>query len=366
MKICIIGGGISGLSSAILFAKKGHSVVLYEQSMFEKDLINNIPINISHNNLFILKNLGILEKVEDVSEKIYFFELQNFKGDGFLKHAVYDKKSFSLSLSYAVFKNILVEKAFQTKEIKINFGVFVPDLEIENLKLAYDLVVIAEGKMLDTINYSIIEKEVVSYYLAVEDKYGSKNYKSAFLAASGNLLIKSPIGIVGGKRMICFNWVEFKENKVLSKKEFVKMISNYSGSVFLEKLKESEINSINEKSYQIKKMIIDNSVYIGYSAFNIKQLNNTSINTSLKDASYLSEISGGINGLENDLKEFEKKRIETRQMKIKNLNLFNLKTGVGKYRFAWLYLLLNGYVHPLFFRNRKSKFVDKLMSGELD
>jgi 2-polyprenyl-6-methoxyphenol hydroxylase-like FAD-dependent oxidoreductase len=365
MKVCIIGGGISGLSSAILFAKNGHSVTLYEQSMFEKDMVNNVPISIAYDSFIILKNLGILESVIEVSEKIYFFELKNFKGYGFLKHSIYDKKSFSLSVSYAVLKNILVEKSLKTKEIKINFGVFVPKLEIEKLKLEYDLVIIAEGKIIEGVNYCMLGKDVISSCLVIDDKYGSQNYKSAILDIHGNILIKSSIGIINGKRMICFNWVDFK-NKFISKEDFIKLISNYIGSGFLEKLKESEMNSVIEKSYQIKEMVVDNSVYIGYSAFNINQLNNTSINTSFKDAFILSEIIGEGIKIKEGLKEFEEKRIEKRNIKINNIRLFNFKNGIGKDKLAWLYLILNGYLRPLFLRKRKSKIVNDLISGKLD
>ena len=211
----------------------------------------------------------------------------------------------------------------------------------------------------------MLGKDVISSCLVIDDKYGSQNYKSAILDIHGNILIKSSIGIINGKRMICFNWVDFK-NKFISKEDFIKLISNYIGSGFLEKLKESEMNSVIEKSYQIKEMVVDNSVYIGYSAFNINQLNNTSINTSFKDAFILSEIIGEGIKIKEGLKEFEEKRIEKRNIKINNIRLFNFKNGIGKDKLAWLYLILNGYLRPLFLRKRKSKIVNDLISGKLD
>ncbi len=162
MKICILGGGIGGLSAAIFLKEVGYDVIVYERSLTNHYM--GAGIVCWPNASFILEELGVLKEVERVSGAIHRMNRYSKEGDQLGSLEIDDLNKLmgfsSYSVLHADLSKVLINK-LNALEIPIYYDfkavdiikkdqgkvrvIFENGVEIDTEK--DDVIVGADGRM---------------------------------------------------------------------------------------------------------------------------------------------------------------------------------------------------------------------------
>ncbi|XP_076628692.1 kynurenine 3-monooxygenase cn isoform X2 [Colletes latitarsis] len=148
-RVAIVGGGLVGALAACFFAKKGHSVLVYEYRAdirVEDSRGQSIDLALSDRGREALRAVGLEEAVVD-RHGIAMHGRMIHNRDGTLKEIIYDsvKGNCIYSVSRRYLNVVLLNAAEKYPEVSLLFNKKLVDADLENGKL----------KILDTITEAI-------------------------------------------------------------------------------------------------------------------------------------------------------------------------------------------------------------------
>ncbi|WP_191967894.1 FAD-dependent monooxygenase [Rhizosphaericola mali] len=151
-KICIIGGGIAGLTMALVLKKLGISFQLFEKS--EAPNTRGAGILLANNAMQIYKNLGIGKEIllkGNIISKIHLTD-NKFHPNSIQDLAYFEKKynSYNISIHRSDLQNILVNNI---GEDNISYGKELDTIDINNKTIIfkdgsiinYDYIIASDG-----------------------------------------------------------------------------------------------------------------------------------------------------------------------------------------------------------------------------
>ena len=163
-KICIIGGGLTGLVTAIALSKLNYNIDLILGNRGH-NLNSNGTIAISQNNFDFLNKLKIFKSRQKVAwpcSKIKLYEQaksSNFS-DIFEFQYNYKKKVFYM-IENSIITKMMMKEIKKNKFIKVKNNLmiskisnssFLKSLKVNNKILKYDLIILCAGNNSDLVN----------------------------------------------------------------------------------------------------------------------------------------------------------------------------------------------------------------------
>ena len=173
-KICIIGGGLTGLVTAIALSKLNYNIDLILGNRGH-NLNSNGTIAISQNNFDFLNKLKIFKSRQKVAwpcSKIKLYEQaksSNFS-DIFEFQYNYKKKVFYM-IENSIITKMMMKEIKKNKFIKVKNNLmiskisnssFLKSLKVNNKILKYDLIILCAGNNSDLVN-NLFSKKLIKY-----------------------------------------------------------------------------------------------------------------------------------------------------------------------------------------------------------
>ena len=348
LEVAIIGAGISGLSSALLFNGLGFNVKVFEKNKSIKS--EGAGIQITSNGLFVLKKLGLdgqAIKAGLKPKKLCLFDENDFKSIGSLEILDRLKRRYGrsfITLRRSLLVRMLFEKV-KEKKIKVHLGSRALPLvkkDTEDVYISYkgkkiekDLIVIADG--VGSIWKKTIFREIKTRNIsqsAYRFLLSNKNLPAIFTKNNINLFLGKGRHFVtyptGNKGMINF---------VFCKRESGHMINHWKEKVtkqqFLNdfELKKALTNSLPDVKKIYRWPVVEsglpltlhkkNVVMVGDAAHGMLPYMAQGANKALEDS---LELANGIESfpinLKKGLNSYSKKRIK-RIYKLDRVSRFN-------------------------------------------
>jgi 2-octaprenyl-6-methoxyphenol hydroxylase len=371
-KICIIGGSLTGLTTAISLAKLNIDIDLIIGSNIDK-FKSNRTIGISENNYKFLENLNIAKSLKNISwastmMKLYaevkntnfleIFEINKVRKKNIM-HMISNEKIMQYMMKkIKKIKCISVHKNENIKKIE-NFG-SLKGIKLKKNFFKYNLIIICTGGNSDLVNNifnsELIKKSYSEVSLTTTLKHTAQNNNIArqiFLKDEILALLptsKSTTSVVWTVKKNCKeqNIKNFKKKIKLYTKKYLKNLS------FKQKIESKDLNFIIRKNYYKNRILL-----FGDALHVIHPFVGQGFNMVLRDLSGLQKIlsnklSLGLDIGNNDvLSEFSK------NTKPQNF-IFCLSTDVLKSFFStknkYLSYTRNGILKNL----NKNQFIKKI------
>lgn len=295
-KILIIGGGLGGLTAAILLARKGYEVSLFEKKKYPfhrvcgEYISNEVKDFLKRNDLF----------PEVQTSDIKHFIYSSTKGQ--LHQMPLDLGAFGVSRYY--FDDFLAKKASQLG-VDINDGTSITSLErtaagfhaltSKNEKISADLVIGAYGKNSNidrVLNRDFLNKESpyigVKYHIRTDfptDTIALHNFESGYCGISAIEDQKFNLCYLGERAVLkSYGNISEMEEAVLHKNPKLKEIFNNSEFLF------DQPEVINAFNFQPKSPVEDGVLMIGDAAGLITPLCGNGMALAFHSAKLLAEL----------------------------------------------------------------------------
>lgn len=148
MRIAIVGAGVAGMALAILAAKRGYQVTLYERANAVSSM--GAGVTLWPNAVFVLRQLGLeqqlLHSAGQPDSMCQFDSEGNALGTLYLGLLNQLSGFASLTILRSDLMRIL-SAALDALDVEVHFGYAITPQEIDRLQQQFDLVVGADGRM---------------------------------------------------------------------------------------------------------------------------------------------------------------------------------------------------------------------------
>jgi len=371
-KICIIGGSLTGLSTAISLAKLNVDIDLITGSNKQK-FKSNRTIAISENNYQFLKKLNIVKSLKKVSwastvMKLYaevknnnfseIFEINSAKNNNII-HMLSNEKIIHLMMNkIKKIKSISVYKNQNITQID-NLG-SLKSIKIKKTFFKYNLIIICTGGNSDLIknifNNDLIKKSYSEVSLTTTVKHAvQKNNIARQIFLKNEILALLPTS----KKTTSIVWTVKKNSKEKNSKIFKEKIKFYTKK-YLKNLKINQKIEAKNLNFIIRKKYYQNRILLFGDALHvIHPFVGQGFNMVLRDLSSLekllsSKLSLGLDIGNNDvLSEFSK------TVKPQNF-IFSIGTDVLKKFFSTKNKYFSYTRNELLKNLNKNQFIKKI------
>ena len=310
-KICIIGGGLTGLTTAIALSKLNIKIDLISASNNSANIKLNRTTAVSQSNYNFLKNLKITEslknefwpcshmKLYSKNEKEKLIEIFEMNKIGKQKEQIlymFNNEIFIKHLIKIIKKNKLITFKTQKKISKIiNTGILKSVKFYDENSHKYNLIIVCTGnnsKLLKNIFYSDSFEhgyDEVSITTMLKHNSCSNNIVRQIFLDDGILAL---LPIANTKTSIVFSinkkFVnEYKKNK----ENFFKNKIHYYAEYFLEKIKFNSKIEFNNLNFSIREKYFEDRVLLfGDVLHQVHPLAGQGFNMTLRDLVHLKKI----------------------------------------------------------------------------
>jgi len=355
-KICIIGDGLTGLTTAAILSKQNVSIDLYSGSQKKSKNLDNRTTAISENNFqYIKNNLGFVKtNIFWPCEKINLFFEDKKKIINFLNFNE-TKKNFMYIFQNKNLKNKLEQIVFSQKNIKLikkniqNIYYEDSSILVDKKKVYYDLVILSIGRL--SKFYSKIEggRSIKKNYEEVAVT-GIFKHNAKIKNPSQFFLKEGPLAVLPFKKNIfsavwSVNINYFKDNEQNLKKILIKRLKELLNIKKIENINGIQSFSIylNLKTKYFKKNIL----ILGDGLHSIHPIAGQGFNLVLRDIKKLTELmnrTSKLGLLFKDsflLKDFYESRKPENNLFGLGINLTNLFFKDNKYLSIFKRKILN-------------------------
>ena len=173
-KICIIGGGLTGLVTAIALSKLNYNIDLILGNLGH-NLNSNGTIAISQNNFDFLNKLKILKSRQKVvwpCSKIKLYEqAKSSNFSDIFEFQCNNKKKVFYMLENSIITKMMMKEIKKNRFIKVKNNLmiskifnssFLKSLKVDNKILKYDLIILCAGNNSDLVN-NLFSKKLIKY-----------------------------------------------------------------------------------------------------------------------------------------------------------------------------------------------------------
>jgi 2-polyprenyl-6-methoxyphenol hydroxylase-like FAD-dependent oxidoreductase len=298
MNIAIIGCGFAGLSSALLLAKRNHSVTLFDR--FSEVKTVGAGIMIQPSSMVVLKALGLFDYLLEHGEKIDVLVGTNHKKKNVFvtRYSDFDEHSFGIGIHRSFLFDALYQACRAQANIQFILGRNVGT--IKKLKQDHDLVIVANGSHSELRKELPIKQHCRPYpygcvWGTVEDSTTTLNKLQQYVYYAEQMFGLLPSGSLGGKRLLSVFWsLPVTEKDRYSRADMLAAMEKYHPEpVLMQKIRDAEFMFATYADVWMKTFNHENVVVIGDAAHGMSPQLGQGANMALVDSYFLDQILAG-------------------------------------------------------------------------
>jgi len=272
-KICIIGGSLTGLTTAISLSKLNFKIDLITD--FKKIHKSSRTVAISKNNLDFLKGLNISKHLE---KKIWPCDIMKIYTESKEKKILEtfkltnkDNKKILYMVRNDDFTKLLISKIKKTKSIsvkkynnitEIRTSDMLKSIKLNNKEHKYNLIIICTGSNSGIVKKLFKEKTVENSYdetsiITILNHNSLKNNTARQLFFDDEILALLPISNTKTSIVWSVKKKFDKKNKLLIKKKIKFYAKDYLKNIkFSESIEDRELNFLIRKNYYMERVLL--------------------------------------------------------------------------------------------------------------
>ncbi|UTW04892.1 FAD-dependent monooxygenase [Amphritea atlantica] len=164
-RIAIVGAGVAGMALAILAAKQGYQVSLYERNSQVSSM--GAGVTLWPNAVYILQQMGLEKELKHLGGAPRFMRQFNQQGVLLGELDIETMNSLSGFISVTVLRRDLMsilDSALDDLGVERQFNCTITPQAIEGLKQTFDLVVGADGRMHTVVRQVLYQGKITPRY----------------------------------------------------------------------------------------------------------------------------------------------------------------------------------------------------------